>query len=383
MPPARHDIFTPSRPHNAMNEKQVHKKKRTGRPFGFLYSLTLTIPLLILLAALSIIGTLIPQNASEQAYLQRYSQETYYILKGLGLFDMYHSWWFITVLFLLAMNVLACSLKRLPHTWRQTRNAKGNYARLATSITHLSVLLILAGGLIGAWWGFKGYVEVREGEAFVVSSSPTPGKGPGPGGFQVRCDAFRVDLYPDGSPREYVSTLSFIQGDRVALDHVPLRVNHPVSYGGLTFYQSSYGISARPRIEVRQRNGAGVVTVMQLTPGEVQPIPGTRAQLGFMQYQADVQNGEGILLILFTPGAPHEAFWLVKSRPAQQGDFTFIVKDIEKRYYTGIQVSRDPGVPIVWLGCSLLIVGMIGTFTLRRPPSVGWQGTENTASREA
>ena len=65
---------------------------------------------MILLAALSVIGTLIPQNAPEQAYLQRYSQETYHILKGLGLFDMYHSWWFIAVLALLAINV--CRLHR-------------------------------------------------------------------------------------------------------------------------------------------------------------------------------------------------------------------------------------------------------------------------------
>ena len=246
---------------------------------------------------------------------------------------------------------------------------------------------ILAGGLIGAVWGFKGYVEVREGEAFVVAASPTPGERQRPGGFTVRCDAFRVDLYPDGSPREYVSTLSFLEGDRVALDHVPLRVNHPVSYGGLTFYQSSYGISARPRIEVSQHGGKGARAAMQLTQGEVQPIPGTRAQLGFMKYQADAQgegNGEEILLVLFTPRTPPEDFWLVGPRPAQVGDFTFIVKDIQKRHYTGIQVSRNPGIPVVWIGCSLLIVGMIGTFTLRRPPSAGRQRpTENKASREA
>ena len=52
----------------------------------------------------------------------------------------------------------------------------------------------------------------------------------------------------------------------------------------------------------------------------------------------------------------------------QVGDFTFVFKYLDKTYYTGIQVTHDPGVPVVWVGCSLLVIGMVVTFTLRRPP---------------
>jgi cytochrome c biogenesis protein len=111
---------------------------------------------------------------------------------------------------------------------------------------------------------------------------------------------------------------------------------------------------------------------MQLTQGEVQPIPGSQAQLGFMKYQEDLQgSGEGILLVFFTPGNASEAFWLVRAHSAQVGNFTLSVKELGKRYYTGIQVTRNPGLPIVWIGCSLLIVGLIWTFTLRKPPQRG------------
>jgi cytochrome c biogenesis protein len=345
-----------------------HKTKKGGT--GTLFaSLRVTIALLILLAALSVIGTLIPQNASEQAYLQRYTQETYSLLKGLGLFDMYHSWWFRGVLALLAINVVACTVTRLPAIWRRKPRDRNSFARIGTVLTHLSVLLILLGGLINALWGFTGYVEVREGEAFAVSGSPAPGTVLRPAGFAVRCDAFRVERYPDGSPREYVSTLTFLEGERVALDHRPLRVNHPLSYRGLTFYQSSYGMRARPIIEVQAQ---GPPVRMQLAPGEVRPIPGTQSQLGFMHYQPPAQGEEEkVLLVLLASDTSPKPFWLGRQRPAQAGRFTFKMKDLDMRPYTGIQVTRNPGLSLVWVGCALLIAGMVATFTLRRPPKKG------------
>jgi cytochrome c biogenesis protein len=348
-------------------------KKRGEKKGAFLSSLKLTIPLLILLAGLSVIGTLIPQNASEGEYLNRYGAETYYLFKVLGLLNMYHSWWFIGVLVLLVINLIACSWKRLPGVWRHVRKTKSGYARLGTYLTHLSVLLILVGGLIGAVWGFKGYVEILEGETVEGIFLNNPQQSMKPLGFQVRCDAFQVDFYPDGVPREFLSTLTFLDGGRAVLDHAPLRVNHPLSYRGLTFYQASYGISARSILEVRKGGGGGVPHTMQLSQGEVQPIPGTEAQIGFMRYQEQVHDlGEAILLVLFIPNASPEGFWLFKRHSGmeglQVGNFIFIFKALEKRYYTGIQVTHDPGVSIVWAGCSLLVIGMVTTFTLRRAP---------------
>ena len=347
------------------------KKKAEKR--AFFSSLKLTIPLLIVLAGLSVIGTLITQNASEAEYLQRYSKETFYILKGLGLFNMYHSWWFVGVLILLVINIIACSWKRLPGVWKQVRKNKSGYARLGTYLTHLSVLLILMGGLIGALWGFKGYAQIVEGEVVGGIFLNNPQQAMKPLGFQVRCDAFHVDFYPDGSPREYVSTLTFIDGGRVVLDHVPLRVNHPISYKGLTFYQASYGINIFPIVEVMKSGAKGAPYAMQLSQGEAQYIPGTQTQLGFMQYRDQVHgHGEAILLVLFPPDSEPEGFWLFKHDSGmgdvQVGDFTFAFKGLEQAYYTGIQVTHDPGVSVVWVGCSLLVIGMVVTFTLRRAP---------------
>ena len=83
-----------------------------------LSSLRFTIALLIILAVASIFGTVIPQNAAPEEYLRAYKISTYKILKILGFLDMYHAGWFVFLLALLSLNLVACSLKRFRISWR-------------------------------------------------------------------------------------------------------------------------------------------------------------------------------------------------------------------------------------------------------------------------
>jgi len=48
--------------------------------------------------------------------------------------------------------------------------------------------------------------------------------------------------------------------------------------------------------------------------------------------------------------------------PSSFKPYTFFLDGIESRYYTGLQVNRDPGVPLVWLGFFLIIAGLFVTF---------------------
>ena len=94
-------------------------------------SVKLTIALLLSLAATSIIGTLIPQNEAPGAYLQTFGEFLYRLFSLLGLFDMYHSWWFRALILLLVVNIIICSLDRLKTTWKIifVRNPRFNIAR--------------------------------------------------------------------------------------------------------------------------------------------------------------------------------------------------------------------------------------------------------------
>jgi len=51
-----------------------------------------------------------------------------------------------------------------------------------------------------------------------------------------------------------------------------------------------------------------------------------------------------------------------KFNPSAFEPYTFFLEGLETSYYTGLQVNRDPGVPIVWAGCFLIIAGFFITF---------------------
>jgi hypothetical protein len=80
--------------------------------WNFLTSLKLVVILLLILSALSIAGTLIEQNKPIQEYYRFYQPRTVQLFNKLGLFDMYHSWWFVARLSLLALNIIVCTMDR-------------------------------------------------------------------------------------------------------------------------------------------------------------------------------------------------------------------------------------------------------------------------------
>ena len=115
-----------------MNSKQsTDDLSAIDRIWKSFASVKLTIALLLSLAATSIIGTLIPQSEAPGAYLQTFGETLYQIFSLLGLFDMYHSWWFRALILLLVVNIIVCSIDRLQATWKIifARNPRFNITR--------------------------------------------------------------------------------------------------------------------------------------------------------------------------------------------------------------------------------------------------------------
>jgi cytochrome c biogenesis protein len=89
---------------------------------SFFTSVKTTIALLFLLAATSIIGTVIPQGTPEQ---QNSAGPSFYYRLAviLDLHNVYRSWWFILLLIFLSLNLVGCLLRRLsalPAEWKGT-----------------------------------------------------------------------------------------------------------------------------------------------------------------------------------------------------------------------------------------------------------------------
>ncbi|MBS3919850.1 MAG: cytochrome c biogenesis protein ResB [Deltaproteobacteria bacterium] len=396
--------------------------------FDFFRSLKLTIFLLILLAILSIIGTLIKQNAPSGEYIQRYGIQLYNVLEFFNLFDMYHSWWFSAILLLLVFNLIACSLHRFPGVWRQISresggkeigdpmlktlpyvervnisnpggvreddirsllkrefknpqriegessitlySEKGRFSRLGVYITHLSILIILIGGIMGSLFGFRGFVNILEGEtvdhiALRIKDEDVAK----PIGFSIRCDDFRVTFYdlqrPEKLVKEYTSDLTILENGKEVLKKT-IEVNHPLHYKGLAFYQSSYGTIPEVTLGIHWKNKKEKMTLKGLE-GETIRIPHSEALLRILKYAPQVHNfGEGVQVALLKPNQPPRALWVLKDVPKldqQRGDdFILTLEEIGTKEYTGLQVTKDPGVWVVWIGCSLMIIGLIVSF---------------------
>src|SRR5436853_7647208 len=91
----------------------------------FFCSLKLTLANLLLLFCGMIAGTFVnPQNDSlrniERAFAGRPAVLAAY--RWLELYDLFHSWWFTALLLSLALNLVACSLERLPRIHLQAKH---------------------------------------------------------------------------------------------------------------------------------------------------------------------------------------------------------------------------------------------------------------------
>ncbi len=265
--------------------------------FDRLSSMSLAIALLVVLALASVIGTVLLQNQEQADYLRQFGPLWYSVFRVLGLFDMYHTPWFIGLLGFLMASLAVClwrhtprmlremkkrkleiedkSLDRFHHLkqWRlagtsveQARPAaeqalrdwevksgerngrvyiradKGRLNKWGYILTHAAILIILVGGWIGKEYGFRGSMSVVEGSAEKeISFVRGTGVGHLTMPFEVRCDKFFIDFYPTGMPKTFRSTLSIIDQGKVVIDHHPIEVNKPLYYKGVRIYQASFG----------------------------------------------------------------------------------------------------------------------------------------------
>jgi cytochrome c biogenesis protein len=410
-----------------MNSKQsTDDLSAIDRIWKSFASVKLTIALLLSLAATSIIGTLIPQNEAPGAYLQTFGETLYQIFSLLGLFDMYHSWWFRALILLLVVNIIVCSIDRLQATWkiifarnprfnitryRQLKNKtefnadgadaslidrylpvisrrfryhrreetdqgfaiyaeKGRLTRLGVYVVHLSVVVLLIGGLIGSIFGFEGFVNLGPGDS-ASTIRLRHNNQILPLGFEIRCDDFKVEFYDTGAPKEFRSSLSILKEGKV-VEQKDIIVNDPLRYEGISFFQSSYGNLPPNEVILNFTSQAtGMIYSQKAAIGTPVVIPEdlgtfTLKQFTRQAYFRGHNIGEAFIGVLTPQNSQPVDVTLPLKFPSfdkmRKGDVFIAIADFVPRYYTGLQVSRDPGVWVVYFGFILMIIGIYITF---------------------
>src|SRR5271166_6349629 len=90
---------------------------KTWRTFA---SIQTGVVLLILVVILAAAGTVVLQRpATEADEMQAaYSPQALRILDALGLTNVFHAWWFLGLMVLVSLCIVAASIDRFPNAWR-------------------------------------------------------------------------------------------------------------------------------------------------------------------------------------------------------------------------------------------------------------------------
>ena len=197
-----------------MPDSQIHSKPKSWL-WGTLTSIRLTVFLLLILAAVAVIGTVVPQGQSSDQYFSQFGEVWGALLWRSGFAWVYFSPWFLGPISLLALNILACVVHGLPRAVRRVFKPlsgetaltlpergqltwpagvdphalitatlsrelgrcrqetlpdqeiylleRGRFRPLGPYLIHVALLLILAGGLIGKFGGVDGQSGHRPG----------------------------------------------------------------------------------------------------------------------------------------------------------------------------------------------------------------------------
>lgn len=408
--------------------------KLFDRLWNLFTSTKLTVVLLLVLAGTAVIGTLIQQGQPPAEYIKRYGEAGFHLFAALGFFDLYHSWWFQGLLLALCLNLIACAWEKLPLELRAARRTRGplalsqlrsyplkeevggrvddervrqafslftrrveafespegkflhaergRYARLAPHIVHIGLLVIFSGALIGSFYGFRGTINILEGES--ADKALVQGGGVTEFGFEVQCRKFTVEFYPGTQrPKKFASHLTIVDQGRAAADKV-IEVNSPLTYKGLTFYQASYGPAGEPTFTVDLVDlASGKRTTYTTNLREEVTIPGNSGSFSIVDftpsYALDMPGsghkdlGPTALIAFSERGKMVKSFPIFQNypdfEPGRGGKYNVVLKGFREaqNYYTGLQVTKDPGARIVWLGCGIMFIGLFqALFSSRR-----------------
>ncbi len=411
--------------------------------WNFFASVDLAVALFIIISTGAAIGTIIPQSIEPEPVIKFFSKfisissahKAYEIISLFDLNNVYHSWWFTFLLFMFALNLIVCSIERLPtllksfkaplhpyplqvldkmpikktikinndriaekvkevlknkgfstHIFEtqegfQIQAKKWNKTRLAVYLTHLSILIILAGALIGTFFGFRGSMNIIEGTAlnFAISDE---GKAI-PLGFEVKCERFETEYYENSAtPKAYRSYLKIIENGKTVRENIIIEVNQPFTYKGISFYQATYGFQPTEHAEFR-------FTYFDKTEKEKNinvhfeekfKIPGTSVTASVIDFSPALGiDEEGKLfnmsseminpavLVEFENNGRKTQQWILKKIPetwqTPYGKLRF--NELWGAQFTGLQVKKDPGVPLIYIGSILMCSGLFICLFLR------------------
>ena len=345
-----------------------------------------------------------PQGLAAEMYIERYPSLAN-IIMTLQFDHVYTSAVFYVLLALFVVNLVGCTLKILPSQIRRTnkeyimspRNnaeelyqpglnqdllrqslqkqrfnilekedgfvaSKHRFGHIGSSITHLGIIVIIIGSIIGAVFADEGYFNLMPGD---VKSFPEYG-------FALRLDDFSLGFRENGTVEQYYSKVSVLKADQPDKE-ATLWVNQPLAVSPLNFYQTSYGWASRLKIA----NGSSEILLAKvLRNGEsafLQDNHMTVYLYGFYPNFTITSEGQPLTMteevknphyavILYEFGEHVGSYIVEPGQPIERGEYQISFQD--SVLYTGLTYRKDFGYAFVVAGSLLMFLGLIFSFYL-------------------
>jgi cytochrome c biogenesis protein ResB len=395
-----------------------------------LTSVRFALGLIGFLALSSLLGVVIPQvpapmrdNPAAMSAWLGLQQDRFGLLatpiERLGLFDIFRTYWFAAALGLLVASVCVCTANRLGPVWRnvfqpQTRVPDDYYTRsgqaiavfapnvdalerqlrrrryrvtttnegavtylfadrypwaqFATFVSHLALILFLAGGFVTIVAARDQNILIGEGETLPVFNVEDKDH------MQIRVDDAVGKFDASGFPLDYRTSLAVYRDGKEVARGVTT-VNQPLSYGGYRFHQTAY-FPDGAALKVREMASGRLVydevlalTSQALTPRVIVRDAAGNVVLDDVVVPTDfIGDVAGTQIALTNAG---RAFW-VGAKPSADSDGWQLVVFETGKSEGARAVLAEGQKEDVGAGLSLSFVGMTSIpSTTIKPPGVG------------
>ncbi|MBO1056891.1 MAG: cytochrome c biogenesis protein [Dolichospermum sp. JUN01] len=382
-----------------------------------LTDLRLAIILLLIIALFSVSGTVIEQGQLPDFYQSNYPEHpalfgflSWKVIQVVGLDHVYRTWWFLSLLVLFGTSLTACTFTRqLPalkaaQKWKyyeEPRNftklalsaelegvslpsitpilqqksyrifqekddilyaRKGMIGKLGPIIVHIGIVAILLGGIWGAMTGFMAQEMISSGDTFQVKNIVDAGAWSSQDvlkDWSVRVNRFWIDYTPTGGIDQFYSDMSVLNNEGKEVNHEKIYVNKPLRYHGVVFYQTDWGISS---VRVRLNKSP----IFQLPMVQLDTKGKGRLWGTWIPTKPDLSEGvsllakdlQGMVLIYDAQGKLINTVRAGMSIPVNGVNLQIL----DVMGSTGLQIKFDPGIPIVYTGFALLMLGVVMSY---------------------
>ena len=383
------------------------EKKRYWKSITFLADLRIAVLLLLLIAIVSITGTVIEQDQALSFYKINYPEIqpilgflNWKVITTLGFDHVYNTPWFTALIALFSTSLISCTfLRQLPtlkkaRQWQfystkkrfknieisanlknvditrssykllkkgfylfQRKNYvyayKGLIGRISPIAVHASIILVLSGALWGSISGFTDQELIPKSEIVHIQNPIKTGflssinqK------YSSRINNFWIN-YSDLNIDQFYTDLSLLNQDGVEVKRKVIYVNETLSFNGVTFYQTDWDI-----LGLRLKLNNNINSQYRLS------LIGNKKTNHLWRTFVTTNSGEKKdFLIILNDLTGNVSIYNNRGQLIQQSkvgdlielkDFQLQVLDILTA--TGLQIKSDPGITLVYIGFGLLIL---------------------------